>query len=127
MRLYHIDAVCVAADCDRRWVDNLLSRFAIDGVEAGGRGRARRISLRALRQVAIVRELAVRLGVPLVEAVRISAGLLTHGPPVAVGAGLAVQLDQGVIDRLIEERLALAAESLAPKPRGRPSARRRSS
>jgi hypothetical protein len=48
---------------------------------------------------------------------------LADGAPIVVGAGLAIQLDQEVIDSLIETRLALAGESLAPKPRGRPPTR----
>src|ERR1043166_3648992 len=94
VRLYHVEAACVAADCDRKWLDNVLSRFGMDGVESGGRGRARRISLRGLRQIVVIRELALQAGVPLVEAVRISARLLADGAPIVVGAGLAIRSEE---------------------------------
>jgi hypothetical protein len=122
MRAYHIGAVSFAADADERWVDNLLTRYDLPGVSRGRRGVSRRISQAALRQVVLVRRLAADLGLPLAMAVRVAAKAIEHGTA-RIGEIAELRVDLAALDREIDARLAASADSVIPRPRGRPSKR----
>ena len=124
-RSYHVDVARHAADCDAKWLDNLLSRFAIPGVDGGTQGVARRLTLRGIYHVALVRRLTRDLGVSVPAAVVLAAELLTtDAVHVELGSHLALHLDRRAFEREVEGATESAAESLAPARRGRPPARR---
>lgn len=123
-RTYHIDVAAVAADADRKWVDNLLSRFAIAGVDSARRGVARRIAIDGLYRIALIRRLSVELGIPAAAAVDI-AERLTHSATgrVSLMAGLELTFDRESFEVQVGERIDRAVEWLRPARRGRPPGR----
>ena len=123
-RTYHIDVAAVAADADRKWVDNLLSRFAISGVESARRGVARRITIDGLHRIALIRRLSVELGIPTPGAVDIAERLLHTRPGrVSLMPGLELMFDRAVFEGQVAERIDHAVEWLLPARRGRPPRR----
>ena len=124
-RGYHVDVATVAADADGKWVDNLLSRFEITGVEGGRQGVARRLSLLAICRVALVRQLTRELGLSAAAAVSLAERLFeTDTIHVDLGPNLELRFDRRAFERDIERATLDAAESLAPARRGRPPAHR---
>lgn len=124
-RTYHVDVARHAADCDFKWIDNLLSRFDLPGIEGGTQGVARRLTLRGIYHVALVRRLTRELGVSVPAAVTLTTQLLTTDAiHVELGPHLALHLDRRAFERDVERATEVAAESLAPARRGRPPARR---
>ena len=119
-RLYHIDIAIHAANCDRKWADNLLSRFAIPGVENARQGIARRLSVDGICQVALVRELTQRLAIPAHVAVDLAITLLGSGGRASLAGGLTLEIDEPEFRRAVEARIAEAVESIVPARRGRP-------
>jgi hypothetical protein len=124
-RSYHVDIATVAADADRKWVDNLLSRFDIAGVEGGRQGVARRLSLLAICRVALVRQLTRELELSTAVAVSLAGRLFeTDAVHVDLGPNVELRFDRRAFERDIERATLEAAESLAPARRGRPPAHR---
>jgi len=124
-RAYHTDVIAFAADADAKWIDNLLSRFAIPGVTGGKQGVSRTASADAVYLVALIRLLTREAGVPIAIAASIAASLLaSDGRPVAFGSEfLQLELDGSAFRASVDRRLGEAAESLAPARRGRPARR----
>ena len=122
-RTYHIDIAAVAADADRKWVDNLLSRFEIAGVDSARRGIARRINIDGLYRIALIRRLSLELGTPAAVAVGIADHLLDETPRVALMAGLELAFDRAAFEAEIDERIGRAVEWIRPARRGRPPQR----
>ena len=123
-RTYHIDIAAVAADADRKWVDNLLSRFEIVGVDSARRGVARRISSDGLYRIALIRRLSVELGIPAAVAVGVADRLLRETTDrVALMPGLDLVFDRATFEVEIDERIGRAVEWLRPARRGRPPQR----
>src|SRR6185437_11111254 len=93
-RIYHIDVAAFAANADRKWVDNLVSHFDVDGVECARRGIARRISTDGLYRIALIRRLNAEVGISMSQAVHLADRLLAASEhpesPVAIGDGLAL-------------------------------------
>jgi hypothetical protein len=120
-RSYHIDIARFAADADRKWVDNLLSAFAIPGVQSARRGVARRISTSGIQHIALVRRLSHDLGVSVDTGVSLAHRLLrSEDTGCSVAAQLELRLDRRAFEREIESRIELAVESIVPARRGRP-------
>ena len=125
-RHYHIDIAAFVADSDRKWVDNLLSRFDLPGVEAETQGVARRISSEGVQHIALIRRLVRDLALGVDRAVTLAASLLGADPDgVAVSDVLTLRIDRDRFRRDVELRLAEAVETIAPVRRGRPPLRRR--
>ena len=123
-RTYHIDIAAVAADADRKWVDNLLSRFEIAGVDSARRGIARRISIDGLYRIALVRRLSLELGAPVAIAVNVADRVLREPTGrVVLMAGLELAFDRAAFEAEIDERIGRAVEWLRPARRGRPPQR----
>jgi hypothetical protein len=122
---YHVGVASIAAATDDKWVDNLLSRFDIPGVEHARQGTPRRLSLLAIQHIALSRRLVDQLDLPLPGAVRMAARILAQtGDLINLSPELRLQFDRASfvaeIDRLVEH----AVESHVPARRGRPPHRR---
>ena len=124
-RSYDAAVTALAVRAPFKWIDNLLSRHRVPGVEQGPQGATRRLSPSAILQVAIIRLLNEELEIPIRRAVELAAELTTTGGSHTLSHGtgrLSLQLD--TLERTIASRLADAVET-APRPRrGRPPARR---
>ena len=121
---YHIDIAGYVANADRKWVDNLLSHFAVPGVERGRRGSARRVTQMGLYHIALVRVIAREMGAPLKTSVMLATTLLhAESPEVPVFGTLALRFDRDRFQREVDARIAEAVEAIVPARRGRPPAR----
>jgi len=125
VRLYSVAVASVAAEAPEKWTDNLLAHHQLAGVHSRARGVARGISWPALVQVALVRELHLRVGCSVRDAVSFAAALLADRNGVmAPGLYLSLTFDRERFEDDLHRRLAEALES-APRPRrGRPRQRR---
>ncbi|MGH7622530.1 MAG: hypothetical protein ACREMU_09350 [Gemmatimonadaceae bacterium] len=124
LRSYHVEIAALAAGSDQKWVDNLLSHFALPGVESARQGVARRISQRGLEHIALVRRVGQDVGLPLARAVDLAVRLLANPDGLVELAG-AIQLrfDRSAFEAEISGRIADAAERSTPARRGRRPAR----
>ena len=124
MPTYHIEIVGVVADADQKWVDNVISRFPVHGVERATHGVSRRISTAAIRQIALARQLVTTLGVRVGAAVTLANDLLTsqHGS-VSLSNGLELRIDRRAFDNEIDRAILDAVERVVPARRGRPPRR----
>ena len=124
MRSYDIAVASLAIDAPTKWTDNLLSQHAIPNVISAHRGIARRITHQALVRIAIVRQLHVRLGVSVADAVRLAAHVLDSWPAgVHTSGQLTLSIDLEALERQLDNRLADALESAPAIRRGRPPGR----
>ena len=124
-QVYHVDLAQHAASADARWVDNLISRFVISGVEGSGRGSSRRLSLSAIHEIALIRTLTADLGIPLTSAVPVAQSLLSgKDVVVAVGPWLRIEFNRFAFLQEINELVADGVEAMTPVRRGRPPSAR---
>ena len=124
MRLYSVGVASVAIDAPEKWTDNLIAHHDLAGVQSRTRGVARGISWPALVHIALVRELHIRIGCSVRDAVSFAAAILA-APSSLMTAGphLTLALDRERFERNLGRQLADALES-APRPRrGRPRQR----
>lgn len=126
MRLYDVAVVTLAIDAPRKWTDNVLSQYPIPGVVSVRQGVSRGVSHGGLTRLALIRDLHVRLGIGVGDAVQITKRLLdSGGPPVLIVGQLTLTVDLAALHRRIDIQLGAALES-APSPRrGRPPMRDR--
>jgi len=121
---YHLGVASLVAATDEKWVDNLLSRFEIPGVEHSAQGSSRRLSVRAIHHIALVRRL-VEARFPTPVAVELAQQLLAaSGDQVPVFDGLQLNFDRARFLAEVDRLLAHAVESHIPPRRGRPTHRR---
>jgi hypothetical protein len=126
VRSYNVAVASLAIDAPAKWTDNLLSQHIVPNVVSEHRGVARRITHNALVRIAIVRQLHVRLGVSVADAVRIAEQLLDSRPIGVHASGqLTLTLDLPELERQLDNRLADALESAPAIRRGRPPGRTR--
>lgn len=124
MRSYHVEIAALAASADQKWVDNLLSHFAIPGVESARQGIARRISPRGLEHIALVRRLARDVGLPIARAVDVAERLLADPDGrIELSDRIQLHLDRPSFEAELSGRVADAAERSTPARRGRRVAR----
>lgn len=113
--------MAVAASVEEKWVDNLLARFVIPGVDRAGQGVARRISVVGLKHVLLIRWLTTELSLPLSRAVDCAIrALASPDGVIAVGQGLEIRVDLARLSTEAELLVADAVESIVPVRRGRP-------
>ena len=124
-RLYHVEIARHASDVDHKWVDNLLSHYAVPGVHNEKQGVARRITLDGVYHVALISRLNREMGVSVASAVALAKVLLaSESARATVGRWLELQVDRGALEREIDRRVHEAVEASAPPRRGRPPRRR---
>ena len=120
-RVYDVGIAALALDVDRKWLDNLVAQHDVPGVEHGGRGVARRLSVRALVAAGVARDLQRELGVAAARAVDIARAVLAGDRSVlTLSPALSVHLDLAAAEREVETRLVHAMETAVPRRRGRP-------
>ena len=126
-RSYHIDVARHVAGADRRWVDNLLARFELPGVESAGQGTTRRISNLGIYHVALVSRLVDTVGIPLEAASALATKLLAARGEASLSlfGELQLRFDRAAFVDAVDARIADAVESVVPPRRGRPPAHTR--
>jgi hypothetical protein len=123
-RSYHVEIARFAAHAEQKWVDNLLSRFDVPGVDSSKQGLSRRISDVGIYHVALIRSLTAELEVSTARAVTLASQLLATPDSVVVAEDLELAFDRPSFERRIDARVAEAVESIAPARRGRPPKRK---
>ena len=126
MPSYHIDIACFVADVERKWIDNFLSRVDVAGAESSGHGVVRRLTIGAVRQIALTRQLVRDLGLTLERAASLAEALLANGGEVRGPSGLTIRLDLAQFEADINRRVADGVEAVVLARRGRPPSSRAS-
>jgi hypothetical protein len=123
-RHYDVAAAQFALGVESKWLDNLLSHYAIPGVIGGRQGVARRITGDGLMHIALVVILARGHRLRLPEAVAL-AGQLVASPEgrVDLSDELRMTVDLERLRRSLGDRLVESMEFAAPRRRGRPPRR----
>src|ERR1044071_8241873 len=98
-RSYHVEIARFAADADQKWVDNLLSRFDIPGVDSSRQGLSRRISDIGIYHIALIRALIAELEVSTARAVTLAGQLLSAPNAVSVTADIELVFDRPLFER----------------------------
>jgi len=120
---YHIDIACFVAEVERKWIDNFLSRVDVAGAESSGQGVVRRLTLGAVRQIALTRRLVQDLGLSIERAASLAGMLLANRGEVRVPSGVTVRFDLAAFEADIDRRLADGVEAVVLARRGRPPGR----
>ena len=120
MPSYHIDIACFVADVERKWIDNFLSRVGVAGAESPGHGVVRRLTIGAVRHIALTRRLVQDLGLTLERAASLAEALLVNGGEVRAPSGLTVRLDLARFEADVDRRVAEGVEAVVLARRGRP-------
>jgi hypothetical protein len=124
MPLYNTATAATAIGVTGKWLDNLLSHNHIPGVQSESQGVSRRLSLAAVTQIALTKDLVDLLNVPVTTAVRVASTLLADPEGKSLGDSsirITIELDEfraGVL-----ESLARAVELAPTRRRGRPPKR----
>jgi hypothetical protein len=115
----------LAVQASEKWTDNLLSHYDLPGVQGKSRGVARGVSWPALVQIALIRELHIRLGCAVRDAISFAGSILVSpANAFEVGPHLTVVFDRVHFEQALHRRLTDALET-APRPRrGRPPQRK---
>ena len=121
MRLYSVSIAALAIGSSQKWLDNVLSHFPLPDVAIEKRGVARRIPHRALLHLALTRELHVRFGMGVRDALALAGELLdANGASVSHGGHVRVALNRATLEQELSARLLDALESAPTPRRGRP-------
>jgi hypothetical protein len=121
-RSYHIDIAAFAADCDLKWIDNLLSHFDVAGVESARQGIARRLSIEAIQTIVLVRSLNQRGGLSIERSLQAAEHLLSADGAHTLGPWVDLRFDASGFRQDVETKVSQAVEAIVPKRRGRPPA-----
>lgn len=122
MRRYNVAVAALAINAHRRWVDNALSQFAVDGVQRSARGRSRRLPTQSVLHLAIAHRLWTVLGIPVGHALELARPARAGDTVEREGIRLSIDIES--IARELELRLASAVENAVTPRRGRPPSRR---
>jgi hypothetical protein len=123
-RSYTVRSVALALSTSGKWIDNLLSRHALPGVERGRQGVERRVSDDGLLAIEFTRMLNLELGVSMERAAEIAREAMSSRNPggmtFATSSGLSLHFPVADIERRLRERMMDALEAAAHRRRGRP-------
>jgi hypothetical protein len=119
-RSYHIDIAAFAADCDLKWIDNLLSHFSVAGVESAKQGVARRLSIEAIQTIVLVRSLNQHAGLSIERGLQAAERLLSEEGDHALGPWVELRFDGSGFKQQVDAKVSEAVESIVPRRRGRP-------
>ena len=121
MRSYSVADAGVAIQVGSKWLDNLLSRHHVEGVDQGGQGIDRRISAEALERLQIVSALTFGLGVPISSALAITQRLFESADhSLQLGPGLELNLARASLRNHLAAKVVEASDAMHARPRGRP-------
>ena len=123
-RGYTVKAVALAIGVPNKWIDNLLSRHALPGVERSRQGVERRVSEGGLLAIELARMLHIELGVSMERAAELAREAMNSRTPsgmsFATSSGLSLHFPVADIERRLRERMIDALEATARRRRGRP-------
>lgn len=125
MPLYNTATSATAIGVTTKWLDNLLSHHDIPGVQSEAQGVSRRLSLAAVTQIALAKDLIDLMSLPVPGALRIAADLLDDPSGGRFGAvpALRITLDLNQFQSAVLANLANAVELAPTRRRGRPPKR----
>ncbi len=124
MPSYNTNTVANALGVTPKWLDNLLSHNDLDDLRRDSQGASRRLSLEAVTQLSLAKDLIDSTGIKAPAALNL-AGKILKAPAgeLIVSPGLRIRLDTETIRTAVLDALARAVE-IAPTPRrGRPPKR----
>jgi hypothetical protein len=119
-RAYTVGTVALALSVPKKWVDNVLSHYAVGGVVQEHQGVSRKVSLDGVLQLALAAKLIQDLQIPTPNALRLATILTQSGGHHRTNAGISIQLDLLRLRAALETRLAEAVEITPIPKRGRP-------
>ena len=123
MRAYTVATAAVTLRMPEKWLDNVLSQNAVDGVVRKRQGVPRRLTPKSVLTLEIAVRLVRALGATMPSALRLASELLQQGgdrAQIDAGEGLSVSIDVRQVEGDLMERLAHAVESAPSPQRGRP-------
>ena len=119
-RAYTVATVALALDVESKWLDNVLTHYRVPGVLQHRQGVSRRLSSEAVFLLRIALSLSADMGVPIGRSIDLAKKLHEGQGSYTSGEGVALSVDFGAFQTLVQGRLAAAVE-VAPLPRrGRP-------
>jgi len=123
-RTYSVRAVALAVGVHGKWIDNLLSRHTLPGVERSRQGVERRITDEGLLATEVARILNIELGVSVERAAAIARDVMSSRTASETSfetpSGLSLHFPVADMERRLRERMMDALEAMARVPRGRP-------
>ena len=119
-RAYTVATAALALGMPAKWVDNVLSHNRLPGIRQERQGIARRLSIEGLMALALTAVLTQELGLSTAKAIVVAEGIVQGSGRFLAGEGLSIEIDLGVFQASLLEKLERAVE-IAPVPRrGRP-------
>ena len=123
-RSYNVRITAVITGAPIKWLDNLLSRHELIGIDRYRQGMERRISDIGLLAVEMCRILSLELGLSLRRAVAITNDCLRDEPGnelrYSVPSGLSLHFPVAATRARLRDRTREAVEMVAVTLRGRP-------
>lgn len=123
-RSYNVRIAALITDAPIKWIDNLLSRHELIGIDKSRQGVERRISDDGLLAVELCRILNLELGVSIRQAVAIANACMRRedGPDLrlTLPSGLSLHFPAAATRARLRDRTREAVEMVAIAPRGRP-------
>ena len=124
MPLYNTATAATAIGVTSKWLDNLLSHNHIPGVQSESQGVSRRLSLAAVTQIALTKELIQLLNVPIPTAVQVASTMLADPDGKSLGdSPIRMTIDLHEFQAEVLQCLARAVELAPTRRRGRPPKR----
>ena len=124
MRAYTVAAAAVSLGITPKTLDNILTRYDIEGISRARQGVSRRLTTHALMTLNVALRLSRSAFIPLNTAITMAKTVLGQSQStLEVGKGISIEFDLALIRKDLDARLAEAVE-VAPAPRrGRPPRR----
>lgn len=121
MRAYTVAATAVTLGVTRKWIDNVLSHYGVEGVLHAKQGIQRQVTPIGLLTLEIALGLGRSMNVPIGRALEMSNRLIAaKGGEVAFGPAFKLRADVESISRQLDFRLERALEMTPIPKRGRP-------
>jgi hypothetical protein len=105
---------------ERKWIDNVLSRVDIAGAESSGHGIVRRLTIGAVRHIALTQRLVQDFGFTIERAASLAGRLIEGAGEVRGPSGIMLRVDLSAFEADIDRRLADGVEAVVLARRGRP-------
>lgn len=120
-RAYTLGTVALTLGTSSKWLDNVLSHYAVAGVHQKHQGISRRLSMQGILILGLTQALINGLGVPTKRAIELAEKMVeNHGRSEIAHTGLSISFDLEQFRAAVLARLEGAVE-MAPAPRrGRP-------
>ena len=123
MRSIGTEIAAQALGVPRKTLDNILAREARALVQAGRRGKARRIDFDTLERIAIALLLGRDLAIPVARGLQLAALIGESSPrDLPVSSLTSIGFDLPKLRVTLEAAIMDASEGFVPPPRGRPPA-----